>query len=107
MAGRILNRRELRNQADQANQLEAHASTKAPTEMPPAKKTKTKKASKEKAPLRLRARWGIFDARMKQVAVFEYHQRAAAQDRLADLLAKKKSLYFLQVVKEPTHDPTG
>jgi hypothetical protein len=42
---------------------------------------------------------------MKQVAIFDYNQRAAAEDKLADLLCRKKGLYFLQVVKEPMPEP--
>jgi hypothetical protein len=53
----------------------------------------------------LRARWGVFDSALKQVAIFDYNQRAAAEDKLADLLAKKKSLHFIQIVKEPMPEP--
>jgi hypothetical protein len=42
---------------------------------------------------------------MKQVAIFDYNQRAAADEKIADLLAKKKGSYFLQIVKEPMPDP--
>src|SRR5262249_9380282 len=70
---------------------------------------KTKKLRKGKAPPRLRARWGVFDAGMKQVAIFDYSQRAAADEKLADLLAQKKGCHFLQVVKEPMPEqpPSG
>jgi hypothetical protein len=37
----------------------------------------------------LRARWGVFDTGMRQVAIFDYNQRAAADKKLAELLAKK------------------
>jgi hypothetical protein len=60
-----------------------------------------RKPRKVKAPPRLRARWGVFDAGMKQVAIFDYNQRAAAAAKLADLLARKKGIHFLQIVKEP------
>jgi len=113
MAGRTLNRRELRRQADQAEQNEA-AVVEAPDAAAPApKKTKAKAAAapkakkprKTKAPVRLCARWGVFDGSMKQVAIFNYNQRPAADARLAELLAKNKGLYFLQVVKEPMPEP--
>ena len=81
--------------------------------MPPAKKTrakasaapKAKKPRAKKAAPRLCARWGVFDAGMKQVAIFDYNQRAAADAKLADLVAKKKGIYFLQIVKEPMPEP--
>ena len=42
---------------------------------------------------------------MKQVAVFDYSQRGAADQKLADLNAKKAGGYFLQMVKEPMPTP--
>jgi hypothetical protein len=51
------------------------------------------------------ARWGVFDAAMKQVAIFDYNQRAAAEEKVAALLAKQKGIYFLQLVKEPMPEP--
>jgi hypothetical protein len=113
MAGRILNRRELRKRADQAKQTPAAAPEPAAATVAPKKGAKAKTAAtprakkppKQKARVRLRARWGVFDGGMKQVAIFDYNQRAAAEEKLADLLARKKSIYFLQIVKEPMPDP--
>src|SRR5579859_1550113 len=108
MAGRSRSRRALREQADQAERL-AEAGAPAPEAAPKAgaKKAKAKspaaprvkKPRKPKAPPRLRARWGVFDGGMHQVATFDYNQRAAAQAKLEDLLARKKGLHFLQIVK--------
>jgi hypothetical protein len=110
MAGRTLNRRELRRQADQAEQPDAGALDAAPAAAPTKKKAPKAPAPKrkpraKKEPPRLRARWGVFDAAMKQVAVFDYSQRTAADAKLADLRAKKKGLHFLQIVKEPMPEP--
>src|SRR5262249_24065270 len=143
MAGRILNRRELRKQADEA---EARASPQdsedddeddqvedtgdgggdddeepgsdteggADDESPrpvrkPAKAkapgAKARKPRKPKAVPRMRARWGVFDDSMKQVAIFDYNQRAAADEKAAELAAKKNGTFFLQVVKEPMSEP--
>jgi hypothetical protein len=110
MAGRILNRRELRQQNEEAERLE----TATPAAAAPMTKTKAKakgaaprakKPRKSKAPPRLRARWGIFDSSMKQVAIFDYNQREAADAKLADLLATKKGTHFLQMVKELLAEP--
>ncbi|HLJ97773.1 MAG TPA: hypothetical protein VKU02_31720 [Gemmataceae bacterium] len=109
MAGRILNRRALREQADQVEQSQAIPGSTARVAIPPKRLPKAKapaapKAKKprvKKAPPRLRARWGVFDGSMKQVAIFDYNQRAAADEKLADLLARKKGIHFLQIVKEP------
>jgi hypothetical protein len=112
MAGRILNRRELRKQADQAGQPQRATPDEVAAVVPPPKKKaasppapKARKPRAKKPPPRLRARWGVFDATMKQVAVFDYNQRAAADDKLADLLARNKGTYFLQIVKEPMPEP--
>src|SRR5437016_3603504 len=113
MAGRILNRRALREQADQAEQSEALVSDTAPAATPSKKQpkarapaaAKVKKVRAKKAPPRMRARWGVFDGGMKQVAIFDYNQRAAADEKLADLNARKKGGHFLQIVKEAMAEP--
>jgi hypothetical protein len=38
---------------------------------------------------------------MKEVALFAYNQRAAAEEKLAALMGRQKSVYFLQIVKQP------
>src|SRR6516164_8359835 len=109
MAGRILDRRALREQADKVAQSGATVSDTAPPKKQPKSKTpaapKVKRARAKKLPPRMRARWGVFDSGMKQVAIFDYNQRAAADDKLADLLARKRSPHFLQIVKEPMPEP--
>jgi hypothetical protein len=113
MARRILNRRELRKAADQAEQTpadEAAAPAKrgkkegaGATEAAP----KAKRPRKKKEPPRLCARWGVFDAAMKQVAIFDYNQLAEANQKIAELAAKKNAIYFLQLVKEPMPEPAA
>jgi hypothetical protein len=110
MAARILNRRELRKQAEQAEQPEAAASDTTLKVVVAEKKAKKAPASKrkpraKKPPPRMRARLGVFDAGMKQVAIFDYNERSAAQEKLADLHAKKKGCHFLQMVKEAMPEP--
>ena len=129
MAGRVLNRRELRRQSDAAESADLHEVADADDaeededdksvgegpeeegddEAGPAKpKAKSKAAPKSRKPRkpkaapRMRVRWGVFDASMKQVAVFDYKDRAAADAKVLDLLATKKTgTFFLQLVKEP------
>ncbi len=106
MARRVLNRRELREAADaaeakdsQVKETDEAPKKKAAKKAPPA--VKVKKTRKKKEPPRMCARWGVFDAAMKQVAIFAYNQKAEADQKVADLVAKKKAVYFLQMVKEP------
>ena len=108
MAARILNRRELRKQADQAEEPEVVVPDPASADAPPeraakrkAGATRARKPRKVKAPPRMRACWGVFDGGMKEVAIFDYNQRAAAEEKLAALLGKQKGVYFLQIVKQP------
>ena len=140
MAGRILNRRELRKQADEAEARESPQDAEAadeddevddtgdaggdkdegpgadtedgaddegprPAKKPVKAKAPAAKARKPKAAPRMRARWGVFDASMKQVAIFDYNQRAAADEKAAELAAKKNGTFFLQMVKEPMPEP--
>ena len=140
MAGRILNRRELRKQADEAEARESQQDPEAadeddevddtdeagedeaegpgadtedgaddeaprPAKKPAKAKAPAAKARKPRKPQvapRMRARWGVFDGSMKQVAVFDYKDRPAADAKVADLLATRKTgTFFLQMVKEP------
>src|SRR5947209_10888668 len=110
MATRTLNRRKLREAADAAPPAEAAtpvadgpARKKARAKAPAAPKVRKPRA--KKAPPRMFARWGVFDGGMKQVAIFDYNQRAAADEKLADLNTRKKPGHFLQIVKEPMAEP--
>jgi hypothetical protein len=109
MAGRVLNRRELRSQTEQAEQqLEpvTVADVEVAEVLPNKKKAKApaapkaKKPRPKKAPPRMRARWGVFDGGMKQVAVFDYNQRTEAEAKVADLHSRNKGTHFLQIVKD-------
>jgi hypothetical protein len=120
MAGRVLNRRELRKQADQAEEQlspaedareegEAAVGKKAAKgKAKPKAAAKPRKPRKKKAPARMCARWGVFDNSMKQVAIFDYNQRALAEKKVADLRTQKNTLnYFLQIVKEAMPEPAS
>jgi hypothetical protein len=100
--------------ASDAAELQEAAAEETAAEGAPAKKgrkpkgeaaPKPKRPRKKKEPPRMCARWGVFDAAMKQVAIFDYNQRAEAQQKIADLQAKKSAVYFLQIVKEPMPEP--
>jgi hypothetical protein len=108
MAGRILNRRELRKQTDRAEQADPNATEPVTTAVPPkpsarrkgAAAPKTTRPRKSKMPPRMRALWCVYDGGMKEIALFDYNQRAAAEAKLAALLEKHKGPYFLQIVKQ-------
>jgi len=110
MATRTLNRRKLREAADAAPPAEAAtpvadgpARKKARAKAPAA--PRVRKVRAKKAPPRMFARSGVFDTGMKQVAIFDYNQRSAADEKVADLNARKKAGHFLQIVKEAMPEP--
>jgi hypothetical protein len=115
MARRTLNRHELRKQAEAAEQTAPETTTREASAAKPKRTSKAraggaaavKKPRKKKEPPRLCARWGVFDNSMKQVASFAYNQRAAADQKVADLSLKKAGGYFIQIVKEPMPEPAA
>lgn len=105
MARRILNRRELREQADAVAATTPATAPEKPTAKKRAAPAKPRKPRAKKAAVRQRARWGVFDMGMKQIAVFDYNQRAAADQKVADLNARNKGEHFLQIVKDAMPEP--
>ena len=82
----------------------------AATKEAPAKKTVKKVAKKaaKRAPrkkvvkeVRLKAFWGVFNASLKRVAVFEYADKRAAEKKAKELSGGSKGVHFIQLVKEP------
>jgi hypothetical protein len=99
MAKRILNRKELRAQNDEAEASEdgeEKAAKKA------AKKAPVKRKSRAKTPkvVRLKAFWGVFNQSMKPVVKFEYNERKFADKKVAELNASGKAPHFVQLIKE-------
>jgi hypothetical protein len=115
MAGRLLDRRKLREQAEAVehegeDNLDTPGSAEAPKKTTKSKDPKAPKVRKpraKKAPPRMYARWGVFDKAMKQVAIFDYNQRSAAEDKVTELKAKAKGDHFLQIVKEAMPEATA
>ncbi len=96
MARKVLNRKELREEHDAAEA--AGIEPKAgPKKKAPAKRKSRSKVVKE---VRLKAFWGVFNQSLRRIALFEYSQRADADQKAADLSALQKSPHFVQLVKE-------
>jgi hypothetical protein len=105
MARKVVNRKELRAQAEAA---EARGKPKKAAKEKPAKEKK-EKAAKEKKPAvkkpsrkkvakvsRMKAYWGVFNQAMKRLAMFEYADKKAAEKKAAELGAN----HFIQLIKE-------
>lgn len=109
MAGRILNRRALRKPIEAVTPVAAPTATttrakkRVRAKAPAAPRVKKPRA--KKVPPRVCVRWGVFDACVKQVAIFDYNQRAAADRKLAELLGRNKGLYYLNPVKVSMPEP--
>ena len=110
MARKVVNRKELRAQADAAEAREksgvkkekpvkAKAVKEGAAKEPksPAKKPARKKVAKE---ARLKAYWGVFNPAMKRLVLFEYADKKAAEKKAADLTASSRAQHFIQLVKE-------
>ncbi len=98
MARKILNRKELRDEADAA---ERQTAEKKKTAKKAAKKT-TKRKSRAKVvkEVRLKAFWGVFSQSLTPVVMFEYSERKEADKKAEELSTSKKSPHFVQLVKK-------
>jgi hypothetical protein len=95
MARKILNRKELRQEADAAEKLDD--AKKGTVKKAPAKRKSRAKAVKE---VRLKAFWGVFNQSLRRISLFKYSQRAEANKKAAELTESQKSPHFVQLVKE-------
>ena len=72
------------------------------------KKATAKKATKAKSTTRRKTKqaerkrlvWGVFSGTLREEARFPYNERAQAEEKLEQLRAKSKKLYFIQPIKE-------
>jgi hypothetical protein len=116
MAGKPLNRLELRRQSEAAEPLdpmedendevveevdeeEAPAKPKKKPKAPAKSKAKSSRAPKPAA--RMRIVWVVLNDAYKPVATFEYTQKQAAESKAAELTAKGRGTHFVQRTKEP------
>lgn len=102
MARKILNRKELREEADAAGRakVKKKKAVKATDETVKKKPAKRKSRAKTAKEVRLKAFWGVFNQSMKRVALFEYSQRRQAEKKAAELSTTAKTPHFVQPVKE-------
>ncbi|WP_165244689.1 hypothetical protein [Paludisphaera soli] len=115
MAGKPLNRLELRRQSEAAEPLdpmedetdavvedaddeEVVVRPKKKAKAPAKTKAKSTRAAKPAA--RMKIVWVVMNDAYKAVGTFEYNQREAAEARAAELTAKGKGTHFIQRTKE-------
>lgn len=97
MARKVVNRKELRAEAEAAEK-------QGVTKKKAAKKKKaaTPRASRAKAvaDVRMKLFWGVFNQSLKRVALYEYDEKQAADEKADELSKSGKSPHFVQKVKE-------
>jgi hypothetical protein len=97
MARKVVNRKELRAEAEAAETAEATTKKKV------AKKKATSarpSRSKAVADVRMKLFWGVFNQSLKRVAVFDFDQKKEAEKKADELSKSGKSPHFVQRVKE-------
>ena len=110
MARKVVNRKELRAEAEAAEAIAKAGGEAAPA---PAKGKKAAKPKGEKkAPVKRKSRaksteperrrlfWGVFNQSLKRVALFDHTQRKAAEAKATELSGTGKSPHFVMKVKE-------
>ena len=119
MAGKPLNRLELRRQSDAAEPLdpmedeseevvedadddEGERKPKKKAKAPAKPKAKAVKAVKPTA--RMRIVWTVMNDAFKQIASFDYTQKEAADAKAAEMTARGKGTHFVTKTKEPMPD---
>jgi hypothetical protein len=101
MARKVVNRKQLRDEATAAEKLGAADGTAAPKKKAP---TKRKSRAKEPVEMRMKLFWGVYNQSMKLVAKYEYSQKKHAEQKAEALSTGGKSPHFVQKVKEAVEE---
>jgi hypothetical protein len=116
MAGKTLNRLDLRRQREAAEPLDPmedeldesveeveddDVAERKPKKKPKAApKSKAKSSRSAKPAARMRIVWVVLNDAFKPVATFEFNQKEAAETKAAEMTAKGKGTHFVQRTKE-------
>lgn len=98
MARKVVNRKELRAEAEAAESASAAKKKTAKKKTAKKKTAKRKSRAKAAAEIRMKIYWGVFNQSLKRVALYEFTQQKQAEKKAADL--SKKTPHFVQRVKE-------
>ena len=99
MARKVVNRKELRAEAEAAESASAAKKKTAKKKTAKKKTAKRKSRAKAAAEIRMKIYWGVFNQSLKRVALYEFTQQKQAEKKAADL-SKAKTPHFVQRVKE-------
>lgn len=106
MARKVVNRKELRAEAEAAEARDREAGVDEAGGKKKAKgekkaPAKRKSRSKTAEPERKKLFWGVFNQSAKRIALFDFSQRKAAEAKAGELTASGKNQHFVMKVKEP------
>ena len=96
MARKVVNRMQLREEAEAAEKAEKAGGEKKVAEKKPVRRSRKKEA----AVIRIKLFWGVFNQSLKRVALYEYSQRKQADKKAQELGQSGKAPHFVQKVKE-------
>lgn len=107
MARKVVNRKELRAEAEAAEARdkaagveEVEGGKKAKVKGEKKAPAKRKSRSKTAEPERRKLFWGVFNQSAKRIALFDFSQRKAAEAKAAELTSGGKNPHFVMKVKE-------
>jgi hypothetical protein len=95
MARKVVNRKELRAEAEAA-EADAQTTKRAKKTAPKKPRSRSKAASE----VRMKLFWGVFNQSLKRVALYEFNQRKQAEKKADELSKSAKTPHFVQRVKE-------
>ena len=100
MARKVVNRKELRAEAEAAEKAEKGSAT------PPRKKKATRRSTRTKAvaDVRMKLFWGVFNQSLRRVALYDFSQKKEAEKKAAELSKSGKTPHFVQKVKEAVEE---
>ena len=115
MARKVINRRQLREEIEAAeeaglldeteeNEEEEGESEDEDKPKKKAPKAKAKRKAKEPVEVRMKLFWGVFNQSMKQVALYEFSQKKHAEAKAAELSQSGKNPHYVQKVKLPVKE---
>ena len=104
MAGKTLNRKELRAQVEAAERSGEKTPAAATTTKKSATGAKRKSRAKEPVDVRVKLYWGVFNQSLKRVALYEFNQKKQADQKAEALTAQGKSPHFVKKVKEAVEE---
>ena len=95
MARKVVNRREMRTEAEAAERAD-----RAARKTTPRKTTRRSTRTKAVADVRMKLYWGVFNQSLRRVALYDFSQKKEAEKKAAELSKAGKTPHFVQKVKE-------